>query len=109
ADELRKMLVSPRPRRAVELLDEGGLLEVILPEVAACKGVQQGGYHTHDVLGHTLLAVDATEADLPLRLAALFHDVGKPVTATPDGAFPGHEIVGAELAEGALARLRFSQ
>jgi poly(A) polymerase len=108
AEELRKMLVSPRPRRAVELLDQGGLLDVILPEVAACKGVQQGGYHTHDVFGHTLLALDATEADLLLRLAALFHDVGKPLTATPDGAFPGHEVVGAELAEGALARLRFA-
>jgi poly(A) polymerase len=109
ADELRKMLLSPRPARAVELLDEGGLLEVILPEVAACKGVQQGGYHTHDVYGHTLLAVDATEADLVVRLAALFHDVGKPSTATPDGAFTGHEAVGAQLAEQALSRLRFPQ
>ena len=108
ADELRKMLVSPRPRRAIELLDEGGLLEVILPEVAACKGVQQGGYHTHDVYGHTLLAVQDTPPDLLLRLAALFHDAGKPITATPDGAFTGHEVVGAELAEGALGRLRFS-
>lgn len=103
------MLLSPRPARAVELLDEGGLLEVILPEVAACKGVQQGGYHTHDVYGHTLLAVDATEADLVVRLAALFHDVGKPSTATPDGAFTGHEAVGAQLAEHALGRLRFPQ
>jgi len=44
-----------------------------------------------------------------LRLAALFHDVGKPSTATPDGAFTGHENVGAELARSALERLRFSQ
>ncbi len=108
ADELRKMLVSPNPRRAIELLDEGGLLDVILPEVAACKGVQQGGYHTHDVYGHTLLALQDTEPDLLLRLATLFHDIGKPITATPDGAFTGHEVVGAELAEGALTRLRFS-
>ncbi len=108
ADELRKMLVSPHPRRAIELLDEGGLLEVVLPEVSACKGVQQGGYHTHDVYGHTLLALQDTEPDLLVRLAALFHDVGKPVTATPDGAFTGHEVVGAELATGALTRLRFS-
>ena len=107
ADELRKMLVSPRPRRAVELLDEGGLLGVAIPELAACKGVEQGGYHTHDVFGHTLLALDATPDDLLTRLAALFHDVGKPATATPDGAFTGHEAVGAELATGALSRLRF--
>jgi poly(A) polymerase len=108
ADELRKMLLSERPKRAIELLDEGGLLEVILPELAACKGVAQGGFHTHDVYGHTLLALQATHADLLLRLAALFHDVGKPVTATPDGAFTGHEEVGADLAAAALARLRFA-
>jgi len=44
-----------------------------------------------------------------LRLAALFHDVGKPSTATPDGAFTGHDVVGAELAKSALERLRFPQ
>lgn len=109
ADELRRMLVSPRPRLALELLDGGGLLDVILPEVAACKGVRQSGYHTHDVFGHTLLTVEGVPADLVLRLAALFHDVGKPSTATPDGAFTGHENVGAELAQAALERLRFSQ
>jgi poly(A) polymerase len=109
ADELRKMLVSERPARAIELLDEGGLLEVVLPEVAACKGVAQSGFHTHDVYGHTLLTVQGTEPDLTLRLAALFHDVGKPRTATGDGAFTGHEEVGAAMAVSALERLRFAQ
>jgi tRNA nucleotidyltransferase/poly(A) polymerase len=109
ADELRRMLVSPRPQLALELLGAGGLLEVLLPEVAACKGVRQSGYHTHDVLGHTLLTVAGTPPDLVVRLAALFHDVGKPSTATPDGAFTGHEEVGGRLARAALERLRFSQ
>ena len=109
ADELRRMMVSPRPRLALELLDSGGLLEAILPEVAACKGIPQSGYHTHDVFGHTLLTVEAVPPDLVLRVAALFHDVGKPSTATPDGAFTGHENVGAELARSALERLRYSQ
>lgn len=109
ADELRKMLTSDRPKLALELLDEGGLLEVILPEVAACKGVAQTGYHTHDVFGHTLLAVEHTGPDLLLRLAALFHDVGKPATAKGDGTFLGHEEVGAEIAGVAMERLRFSQ
>ena len=109
ADELRRMLISQRPRLAIELLDAGELLEVVLPEVAACKGVLQSGYHTHDVFGHTLLTVERVPPDLVLRLAALFHDVGKPSTATPDGAFTGHEIEGAELARLALERLRFSQ
>jgi poly(A) polymerase len=109
ADELRRMLTSERPRLALEILDAGGLLEVVLPEVAACKGVPQTGYHTHDVYGHTLLTVERVPPDLVGRLAALFHDVGKPSTATPDGAFLGHDLVGADMARSALERLRFSQ
>jgi poly(A) polymerase len=109
ADELRKMLESERPRHALELLDAGGLLDVVLPELAACKGVEQSGYHTHDVYGHTLQAVGLTPPDLVVRLAAVFHDVGKPATATADGAFTGHEEVGAHIATAALERLRFSQ
>jgi poly(A) polymerase len=108
ADELRKMLVSERPARALELLDAGGLLPGLLPELAACKGVEQGRYHTHDVYGHTLETVALTPPELVVRLAALFHDTGKPATAAPDGSFLGHEKVGAELAMAALARLRFS-
>ena len=111
-DELRKMLLSERPARALTLLDAGGLMETLLPEVFACHGVEQGSYHTHDVFGHTLLVVQKTvevaRPDLVLRLAALLHDVGKPRTATPDGAFHGHAEVGAEMAREALARLRFS-
>jgi poly(A) polymerase len=109
ADELRRMLNSERPKLALELLDEAGLLEVLLPEIAAGKGVAQAGFHTHDVYGHTLLTVAATPPDLLLRVAALFHDVGKPKTAKGDGTFVGHEEVGAEIAKTALERLRFSQ
>jgi poly(A) polymerase len=108
-DELCKMLESERPKLALELLDSGGLLEVVLPEVTACKGVEQGGYHTHDVFGHTLLAVEHSPPDLVVRLAVLLHDVGKPMTATADGAFTGHEEVGAGIARAALERLRFPQ
>ena len=109
ADELRKMIISPRPKLALELLDGAGLLEIILPEIAACKGVAQTGYHTHDVFGHTLLAVESTPPDLLTRLAALFHDCGKPSTAKGDGTFLGHDEVGAEIAKAALERLRFAQ
>jgi poly(A) polymerase len=109
ADELRRMLASDRPKLALELLDDAGLLELILPEIAACKGVVQTGYHTHDVFGHTLLTVGATPADLLLRVGALYHDVGKPATARGDGTFVGHEEVGATIAREALGRLRFAQ
>lgn len=106
-DELVKILVCERPRLGLELMDRGGLVEVLLPEVFACHGVEQGGWHTHDVFGHTLLAVEHAPADLLVRLAALCHDVGKPVTAAPDGSFIGHERIGAELTRQALGRLRF--
>lgn len=108
ADELRKMLASDRPALALELLDDGGLLKAVLPELAACKGVLQGGYHIHDVYRHTLETVRLTPADLVTRLAAVFHDVGKVATAAADGSFLGHEAVGAELTSKALSRLRFS-
>src|SRR5260370_19803082 len=103
------MLITDRPKLALELLDESGLLEVILPEVAACTGVQQGGYHTHDVFGHTLLAVAATPSELLVRLGALFHDISKPATAAGDGTIMGHAVVGAEIATRVLERLRFPQ
>jgi poly(A) polymerase len=107
-EELRKMLLSDQPGRALRLLDESGLLEVLMPEVYAGHGVEQGGWHTQDVFGHTVETVEHTGADLVLRLAALYHDVGKPPTATPDGAFHGHDEVGAGMAREALLRLRFS-
>ncbi len=107
-EELVRMLVSERPVRALELLDEAGLMEVMLPELTACHGVPQGGWHTHDVFGHTLGTVGGTAPDLVLRLAALFHDVGKPATAAADGSFLGHDELGALMAAAALERLRFS-
>ena len=108
-DELSRMLESERPKLALELLDQAELLGVVLPEIEACKGVAQSGYHTHDVFGHTLLTVDHTPPDLLLRVAALFHDAGKPATAKGDGTFLGHEEVGASIAKAALERLRFPQ
>jgi len=108
ADELRKMLLSDRPALALELMEEAGLLEVVLPELAACRGVEQRGYHHADVYHHTLETVAAAPPRLTERLAALFHDVGKPATAGGDGTFHGHDAKGAELAAEALRRLRFS-
>lgn len=108
SEELRKMLLSPRPRQALELLDEARLLPEILPELSATKGVAQGGYHLYDVFGHTVRVVEATPEDLITRLAALLHDVGKPATAAPDGTFLGHDKLGAAMSTAALTRLRFS-
>lgn len=107
-EELRRLLLTDRPRVGLELMAEGGLMAVLIPELEACRGVAQGGWHRDDVFDHTLDAVQRTAADLRLRLAALFHDVGKPPTAGPGLTFYGHERVGAEMTATIMERLRFS-
>jgi poly(A) polymerase len=110
-DELKKLLLSKRPALGLRLLGETGLLEIVLPELAACRGVEQNRWHKADVYEHTLEVVEGVEEDLTLRLAALLHDVGKPATRSQgeDGQyhFYGHEDVSAVMAETALRRLRF--
>lgn len=106
AAELTKLLAARRPSIGLRLLDETGLLERLLPELAAERGVPQAKIPGDDLWTHTLRTVDAAPAERPIvRLAALLHDVGKPETAA-DGHFPGHELRGAELAVGILRRLR---
>lgn len=115
-DELRKMLSSPARRRAIELLDRGGMLEVVLPELAAMHGVEQPPeYHPEgDVWIHTLLVLDALPAEVSFELAlgALLHDIGKPPTfvLAPDRIrFDGHVELGAEMSEVVARRLRLSK
>ena len=79
-DELRRLLVAATPVRASTRLREGGLLVHVLPELLAAVGVEQGGFHTHDVYDHSVRAVEAAPEDLVTRTAALLHDIGKPVT-----------------------------
>ncbi len=107
-DELvRIVALDTRPSRAFLLLERLGLLLVILPELAALRGVPQAKVVAGDALDHTLRAVDAGSPEDPdLRLAALLHDLGK-ATTLRDGHFIGHEEVGADLADRVLRRLRF--
>jgi tRNA nucleotidyltransferase (CCA-adding enzyme) len=110
-DELTRMLeLRPAPSRAFALLERLGLLAVILPELAALRGVAQAKPVPGDALHHTLAAVDVVPADAPddTRLAALLHDLGKATTGG-DGHFIDHERVGAELARGVLDRLRVAR
>lgn len=94
--------------RGLHLLDELGLLGRILPELEACRGVgQRSDYHDYDVLEHCLHACAAAPAQLPLRLAALLHDVGKPAALAATGRMIGHDRLGEELTQQALMRLRF--
>jgi tRNA nucleotidyltransferase/poly(A) polymerase len=115
-DELQKMLLSPGgsfrgPSRGLRLMESSGMLELVLPELAACRGVEQRGRHRFDVLDHLYESVDAAPAEIALRLAALFHDLGKPAAKVENpGAEPSfhrHEEYSAEAASGILKRLRF--
>jgi tRNA nucleotidyltransferase (CCA-adding enzyme) len=106
-DELLRILADETPSRALRAMDRLGLLAVILPELAALRGVPQAKAVPGDAFDHTLSAVDAVPADAApgVRLAALLHDIGK-ATTLADGHFIGHERVGAELAGDVLLRMR---
>ena len=107
-DELLRILrLDVRPSHAFLLLERFGLLAVLLPELAALRGIPQHKATPGDALEHTLAAVDAAPMTLDgtVRLAALLHDLGK-ATTRADGHFIGHELVGADLAAAVLRRLR---
>ncbi|HBZ01338.1 MAG TPA: hypothetical protein DEO84_08485 [candidate division Zixibacteria bacterium] len=113
ADELNKMLEKAnRPSIGFRYLLEIGVLKRILPELTQAVGVEQpGGYHRWDVFDHTMVSVDAARKDLRVRLAMVFHDVGKPATRelVEGGAtFYGHDKLSAQMAVRALKRLRYS-
>ncbi len=119
-DELTRMLTEGHARRALELLDQSGLLRHVLPEVARMQGVPQPPqYHPEgDVWVHTLMLLDHLPVGCSPTLAwgMLLHDVGKPATfQPPDPARPGdrirfngHAEVGVRIAQEMLSRLRFS-
>ena len=112
--ELTKIFTGPRPERGLNLLDEYGLLEPILPEVARMKGVKQGERHhpEGDVFAHTAKILSLlSKPTVSLAFASLLHDVGKPPTCQPDGPvmFPNHAKVGADMSRDILNRLRFDR
>jgi len=112
AEELRRLLTSEHPRAGLEVLRDGGLLAVWLPELESMVGVEQGGFHIYDVFDHSAHTVAGVSPDLLTRLAALLHDVGKPPTHAIDEhgkhTFYDHAGVGATMATDLLSRLRFS-
>jgi len=112
-DELVRILTEGAARRGFELLDATGLLNGILPEVAALKGVRQPPeFHPEgDVWTHTLLMLEGLRAPTPtLALGVLLHDIGKPGTfrIADRIRFDGHVELGEKIARGILNRLRFS-
>ncbi len=117
-DELTKLLTEGAARRGFELLDQARLLEVVLPEVAKMKGVEQPPqFHPEgDVWIHTRLMLEKLlpRCSPTLAWGVLLHDVGKPPTFTPPAGpgdrirFDDHVEVGTRMAEAICRRLRFS-
>src|SRR3984957_3002529 len=117
-DELTKLLTEGAARRGFELLEETGLLAVVLPDIARMRGVEQPPqYHPEgDVSIHTRMLLENLKPNCSATLAwgALLHDVGKPPTFVPAMGpgtrirFDGHAEVGARMAEHICRTLRFS-
>jgi poly(A) polymerase len=110
-DELDKIVVLDVPSEALWFVVRTGLAADFLPELPGLA-LEQDPIHRHkDVLAHTLAVVDKVSNDRLLRLAALFHDVGKPRTrAITDGgvSFHHHEVVGARMTRVRMEALRYS-
>lgn len=90
-DEFVKIIMSPKPAVGVEMLQRLGLLKNIIPELEEGIGCEQSGEHIYDVWNHLLHALQhAADKDWPLevRLAALFHDIGKPKSRRLAGSIP---------------------
>ena len=110
--ELDKLLVVDRPGPGLWFLVRTGLAEEFLPELPALA-LEQDPVHSHkDVLAHTIAVVENTRPERIVRLAALFHDIGKPKTRSfgPGGKvmFHHHEVVGARMTRDRMQRLRYS-
>jgi tRNA nucleotidyltransferase (CCA-adding enzyme) len=106
-DELLRILGGAAPpSRAFPLMEQLGLLVILLPELAALRGIPQAKPLAGDALDHSLRAADALPATDPvLRLAGLLHDLGKATTLS-DGHFLQHEQEGERLAGQVMLRLR---
>lgn len=130
-DEFEKIMSSPKPSVGLKLLEESGLLDIFIPEFKICRGCIQSDYrafHKFDVLDHLFYACDGAPADkLNVRLAALFHDIGKPAAKKilhetvldgekNDGSkkeietitFYNHEAFGEKITQKLMTRLKFS-
>ncbi|MFQ5707067.1 MAG: CCA tRNA nucleotidyltransferase [bacterium] len=113
-DELLQILAAHKPSRGFLLMDETGVLPIILPELVTLKGVEQrAGFHHKDVFYHTLKVLDNVAVksdDLALRFTALVHDIAKPKTkefkAGKGWTFHNHEEIGARMLPELGRRLR---
>ena len=111
--EINKTLLTNNPSRGIRILADLGLLEYIFPEVARTINFDQHStFHSDDLFNHTLSVLDKSPAILEVRMAALYHDVGKIDTFFLDengeGRFFGHQSLSEELLIKRLKELKYS-
>jgi tRNA nucleotidyltransferase (CCA-adding enzyme) len=116
-DEFVRIVMSLKPKNALILAQNIGILRYIVPELEEGVGVEQNQAHSYDVFEHNMRSLQhAADKAWPLevRLAALLHDVGKPASRRwsnekKDWTFHGHEVIGAKMTKKILERLKFSR
>lgn len=111
-DELCKLLLSDNPRKGLNYLKDSCILNIILPELLPCINFEQKNkYHFEDVFNHTISVIEKSPKNIVIRLAALFHDIGKPecffVDETGNGRFFGHNIKSEYITKKILRRFKF--
>lgn len=110
--ELEKILLSKQPSRYLKLMNKTGIIELLIPELHKCTNcTQDKKYHKYSVFNHLLLACDYSEPNIVARLAALFHDIGKPLAKKIINGritFHKHEVLSEKETGIILKRLHFS-
>lgn len=112
-EEFIKIIMSDRAEEGIRMMQEIGLLKILIPELDKGVGMSQNKAHIYDIFEHSVRALGVgaeKKFKLEVRLAALFHDIGKPVTKEGDGAdatFYNHDSAGAKIAKTILKRLNF--
>ncbi len=114
-DEVSRITKSDQPMHGYILMQRMGILAIIAPEIEAGVGITQNKDHIYDVWEHSLRALQHSalkDWPLPIRLSALFHDIGKPKTRRwhkdkNDWTFYGHDVVGAKITEKVLTDLKY--
>lgn len=112
-DEFIKIVMSDGGKDAIKLLEQSGLLVYIMPEILECVGVGQNLHHIYTVYEHLVNSFEYAVKEnfsLEVRLSALLHDIGKPISKRGNGknsTFYNHEMVSAKITRKIMERLKF--
>jgi poly(A) polymerase/tRNA nucleotidyltransferase (CCA-adding enzyme) len=116
-EELKKIILSPKPAKGIDLLVETGLIDHIIPEIKKAIKVEQNRHHYHGpyntVYKHMLASLEKCPSEkFEVRMASFLHDIGKPGTKQGEGfeaSFHNHEYLGSKIVKNIMERLKFSR